>query len=77
MLFLKKKWNSAVNALLLIFMIMLGLYLFDDNIGLFSTLSAVFGSAEMLSEVLICPQWSGRGSWGCWVESFSAVFAER
>ena len=46
MLFLKKKWNSAVNALLLIFMIMLGLYLFDDNIGLFSTLSAVFGSAE-------------------------------
>ena len=46
MLFLKKKWHSSVNALLLIFMVMLGLYLFDDNIGLFSTLSAVFGSAE-------------------------------
>ena len=35
-----------MNALLLIFMVMLGLYLFDDNIGLFSTLEAVFGSAE-------------------------------
>ena len=46
MLFLKKKWHSSVNALLLIFMVMLGLYLFDDNIGLFSTLSAMFGSAE-------------------------------
>lgn len=46
MLFLKKKWHSSVNALLLVFMIMLGLYLFDDNIGLFSTLTALFGSAE-------------------------------
>lgn len=46
MLFLKKKWPAPVNALLIIFMVMLGLYLFDDNIGLFSTLSAVFGSAE-------------------------------
>ena len=46
MLFLKKKWHSSVNALLLVFMVMLGLYLFDDNIGLFSTLSAMFGSAE-------------------------------
>ena len=46
MLFLKKKWSSSVNALLLVFMIMLGLYLFDDNIGLFSTLTALFGSAE-------------------------------
>ena len=35
-----------INAVCLILMIMLGLYLFDDNIGLFSTLSAVFGSAE-------------------------------
>ena len=46
MLFLKKKWNSSVNALLLILMVMLGLYLFDDNIGLFATLSTIFGSAE-------------------------------
>ena len=46
MLFLKKKWHSSVNALLLIFMIMLGLYLFDDNIGLYSALTALFGSAE-------------------------------
>lgn len=46
MLFLKKKWHSSVNAILLIVMVMLGLYLFNDNIGLFSTLSTVFGSAE-------------------------------
>lgn len=46
MLFLKKKWHSSVNAVLLVFMIMLGLYLFDDNIGLFTTLTALFDSAE-------------------------------
>ena len=60
MLFLKKKWHSSVNALLLVFMIMLGLYLFDDNIGLFSTLSAMFGSAEAAVRNVEAPgiEWS-------------------
>ena len=77
MLFLKKKWNSSVNALLLIFMVMLGLYLFDDNIGLFSTLSALFGSAEMQFAIQICRKWIGHGSWDCSAECFSAAFADR
>ena len=43
--FLKKKWPFAVNALLLSFMVLLGLYLFNDVLGFSAVFSAVFGYA--------------------------------
>ena len=44
--FLKKKWPFWVNALLLIFMIMLGLYLFNDTLGFSGVLKVLFGYAN-------------------------------
>ena len=46
MKFLKKKWPFWLNSLLLVFMVMLGLYLFDDVIGFTGVFQAVFGMAE-------------------------------
>ena len=46
MKFLKKKWLFGVNAILLIFMVMLGLYLFNDVIGFSGVFQAVFGYAQ-------------------------------
>lgn len=43
--FLKKKWPFTVNALLLSFMVLLGLYLFNDVLGFSAVFSAVFGYA--------------------------------
>ena len=43
--FLKKKWPFAVNGLLLSFMVLLGLYLFNDVLGFSAVFSAVFGYA--------------------------------
>ena len=42
MKFLKQKWPFWVNSLLLIFMVMLGLYLFDDVIGFTGVFQALF-----------------------------------
>ena len=44
--FLKKKWPFAANAISLVFMVMLGLYLFDDVLGFSGVFQAVFGYAE-------------------------------
>ena len=46
MLFLKKKWYTWVNALCLVLMLMLGLYLFNDKVGLFDALSGIFNGAQ-------------------------------
>ena len=43
--FLRKKWPCAVNGLLLSFMVLLGLYLFNDVLGFSAVFSAVFGYA--------------------------------
>ena len=43
--FLRKKWPFAVNGLLLSFMVLLGLYLFNDVLGFSAVFSAVFGYA--------------------------------
>ena len=46
MKFLKKKWLFWINSLLLIFMVLLGLYLFNDVIGFSGVFQAVFGYAQ-------------------------------
>lgn len=46
MLFLKKRWYSWVNAVCLVFFVMLGLYLFDENLGFFDAVCSVCESAQ-------------------------------
>lgn len=46
MKFLQKKWPFAVNALLLVLMVILGLYLFNDVLGFTGVFQACFGYAE-------------------------------
>ena len=44
--FLKKNWPFWVNGMLLVFMIMLGLYLFNDTLGFSGVLKVLFGYAD-------------------------------
>jgi len=46
MKFLQKKWPFWVNAMLLMFMVLLGLYLFNDTLGISKVFQALFGYAE-------------------------------
>ena len=46
MKFLQKKWPFWVNGLLLMFMVLLGLYLFNDILGFSNVFQALFGYAE-------------------------------
>ena len=46
MKFLRSKWPWGVNALLIVFMVMLGLYLFNDTLGFANVFQAVFNYAR-------------------------------
>ena len=56
MSFLKKRFPAWCNGFCLVIMVMLGLYLFDDNPGLFGALSTFFNSANDAVQTADMPQ---------------------
>ena len=70
---LRKKWPFAVNGLLLSFMVLLGLYLFNDVLGFSAVFCAVFPNCGFLGIPLAAAMWPDKPEIVLYISVFNVV----